>query len=212
MDDSVLAAIARWPDVPAAYGWLSLTARGEWRLHPLGDAADGGPGVGISNTQILGFIGRNYVREVDGSYYFQNGPQRVYVRLDAAPFVIHTVPALGSFCSHNSLVVNQFNEWVLDETGQLYAHTDIGPVRIDDRDLLAVAEQLNTSAGVPLLTALDNYGVFEDPVNSVLPDLLVGPVSDSYPALYGQARLRKTNRLALEQELGFIANPKIPLK
>jgi dihydroorotate dehydrogenase len=104
-------------------------------------------------------------------------------------------------------VINQFNEWVLDETGQLYAHTDIGPVRIDDRDLLAVAEQLNTSAGVPLLTALDNYGVFDDPVSSVLPDLLVGPVSDSYPALYGQARLRKTNRLALEHELGFIANP-----
>jgi len=29
MDQSVLDAQIRWPDVPAAYGWLSLSARGE---------------------------------------------------------------------------------------------------------------------------------------------------------------------------------------
>ena len=44
MDQSVLDAVKRWPDVPAVYGWLSLTARGEWKLHPLGDAQDGGAG------------------------------------------------------------------------------------------------------------------------------------------------------------------------
>src|SRR5690606_15898587 len=32
MDPEVLAAIAKWPNVPAVYGWLGLTARGEWRL------------------------------------------------------------------------------------------------------------------------------------------------------------------------------------
>ncbi|MGB3277244.1 MAG: DUF2946 family protein, partial [Castellaniella sp.] len=30
MDDQVLAAMARWPNVPAVHGWLSLTARGQW--------------------------------------------------------------------------------------------------------------------------------------------------------------------------------------
>jgi len=52
MDSDVLAAMARWPDVPDAYGWLSLDARGRWRLHPAGDALAGGPGVSISNTGI----------------------------------------------------------------------------------------------------------------------------------------------------------------
>ena len=32
MDADVLAAIAKWPNVPAVFGWLGLTARGEWRL------------------------------------------------------------------------------------------------------------------------------------------------------------------------------------
>ena len=45
MDQSVLDAVKRWPNVPAVYGWLSLTARGEWKLHPLGDAQSGGAGT-----------------------------------------------------------------------------------------------------------------------------------------------------------------------
>ncbi|WZB62090.1 DUF2946 family protein [Achromobacter xylosoxidans] len=49
-------AIARWPDVPAAYGWLSLDARGRWRFHPQGLSAQGGPGESITNPQILDFI------------------------------------------------------------------------------------------------------------------------------------------------------------
>ena len=35
MDPSVLNALERWPEVPAVYGWLSLSARGDWRLHEL---------------------------------------------------------------------------------------------------------------------------------------------------------------------------------
>ena len=53
MDQSVKDAIARWPDVPAAYGWLSLDARGRWRFHPQGLSAQGGPGESITNPQIL---------------------------------------------------------------------------------------------------------------------------------------------------------------
>ena len=59
MDASVQDAIARWPDVPAVFGWLSLDPRGRWRLHPQGQAAHGGAGESITNTQILGFINRN---------------------------------------------------------------------------------------------------------------------------------------------------------
>src|SRR3546814_10640581 len=61
MDEQVIAAMARWPDVPDVYGWLSLSERGEWRLHPQGDAlrpqhcAPGAccsPGEAISSTPI----------------------------------------------------------------------------------------------------------------------------------------------------------------
>ena len=32
MDPAVLRGMARWPDVPAVYGWLALDRRGNWRL------------------------------------------------------------------------------------------------------------------------------------------------------------------------------------
>jgi hypothetical protein len=35
MDDSALAAIAKWANMPAMFGWLALTARGAWRIERL---------------------------------------------------------------------------------------------------------------------------------------------------------------------------------
>ena len=32
MDDIVLKAIAKWPNVPHCYGWLGLDARGNWYM------------------------------------------------------------------------------------------------------------------------------------------------------------------------------------
>ena len=32
MDPSVIAAMAKWPNVPDCRGWLSLDRRGQWRL------------------------------------------------------------------------------------------------------------------------------------------------------------------------------------
>src|SRR3546814_9129311 len=98
MDENVIAAMALWPDVPDVFGWLSLTERGHGRLHPQGDAllpvgvAGNGcsPGQAITSPPILHFIDRNYAADTHGRWYFQNGPQRVYVRLDAAPYILHT--------------------------------------------------------------------------------------------------------------------------
>ena len=91
MDKRVLEAMARWPSVPDVYGWLSLTETGKWRLHPKGDATQADTsGESITNTQIIGFINRNYTHCDNGQWYFQNGPQKVYVRLDAAPYIFHT--------------------------------------------------------------------------------------------------------------------------
>jgi hypothetical protein len=38
---------------------------------------------------------RNYAVDERGCWYFQNGPQRVYVQLEATPYIVRTDPAAG---------------------------------------------------------------------------------------------------------------------
>lgn len=115
MDASVKDAIARWPDVPAVFGWLSLDPRGRWRLHPQGQAAAGGPGESITNAQIQGFIDRNYERDDAGRWFFQNGPQRVFLRLDAAPYVLRLDDAGRALLTHTGQAVSAVSGWWLDD-------------------------------------------------------------------------------------------------
>ncbi|WP_256060908.1 DUF2946 family protein, partial [Klebsiella pneumoniae] len=68
MDDLVEKALARWPNVPAIAGWLKLNMQGDWLL--TGPVPEG---LTISHPRILNFMARNYGREADGRYYFQNG-------------------------------------------------------------------------------------------------------------------------------------------
>ena len=156
MDQAVKDAIARWPDVPAVFGWLSLDERGRWRLHPQGDAAAGGPGEPIANAQILAFMDRNYAGDAQGRWYFQNGPQRVYVRLDAAPYILRLAASGDGLQTHTGQDAGEVGAWWLDETGRLYAATEPGPGMIEDRDLGTLLARLHTEAGVPLLDALED--------------------------------------------------------
>jgi hypothetical protein len=78
MDEAVRQALARWPDVPDCFGWLSLSRRGEWQL----------PDGPIRHAGLAAFIGRNYEADADGRWYFQNGPQRVFVSLAYTPTVL----------------------------------------------------------------------------------------------------------------------------
>ena len=203
MDQTVLDAQIRWPDVPAAYGWLSLTARGEWRLHPVGDAQQGGAGVGISNQQILTFIGRNYAAEPAGAWFFQNGPQRVYVRLDASPFIARVDPALGTLITHNGLTITTVDQWLLDETGQLYAQTDLGAARIDDRDLSILAELLFTADSQGLLSVLEQYELDQLPGKGFS---FFDP-TQRFLALRQPALLHAVKQKDVPLTLNFIANP-----
>lgn len=207
MDQSVLDAQIRWPDVPAAYGWLSLTARGEWRLHPSGDAYFGGLGEGITNIQILSFFGRNYAAEPTGEWFFQNGPQRVYVRLDAAPFVVRLDPTLGLLVSHNEQIIERVTQWLLDEDGQLYAQTNLGPARIDDRDLGLLADRLMTARAQNLLEVLEQSDLTQTPATGL--DFF--DPTGVFAALAQPAALAMVQRKALPSILNFVANPKAPL-
>ena len=95
MDDIVRQAMAKWPNVPHCYGWLGLDARGHWfmrddRTQALGSFASGAAGAKGSRLQhekLIDFIHRNYAGDDSGQWFFQNGPQRVYVELEATPFV-----------------------------------------------------------------------------------------------------------------------------
>jgi hypothetical protein len=88
MDEIVRQALSRWPDVPHCTGWLQLDARGQWRLRDEADQAAGTAGTPIRHEALIGFINRNYERDERGQWYFQNGPQRVYVELEYTPRIV----------------------------------------------------------------------------------------------------------------------------
>ncbi len=142
MDESVLKAIAKWPNVPAVYGWLSLDRRGQWQIKD----------DRITNALVTGFIGRNYSADLQGRWFFQNGPQRVYVRLDYTPYVFFVERADGEFVllTHTGVRANQIREALVDENGAVVLRTDIGVGAVCDRDLPVLADALVTSAGRPV--------------------------------------------------------------
>ncbi|WP_454762933.1 DUF2946 family protein [Cupriavidus campinensis] len=88
MDDIVKQAMARWPNVPNAYGWLALDRRGQWRLRNEFAQAHGLSGDPIRHAALIAFIERNYTHDARGAWYFQNGPQRVFVSLAYAPWIV----------------------------------------------------------------------------------------------------------------------------
>ncbi|MDQ0143664.1 hypothetical protein J2T05_005290 [Cupriavidus necator] len=88
MDDIVRQAMARWPNVPNAYGWLALDRRGQWRLRNEYAQQHGLSGDPIRHEALIGFIERNYQCDERGCWFFQNGPQRVFVSLGYAPWIV----------------------------------------------------------------------------------------------------------------------------
>ena len=125
MDDSVIAAIAKWPHVPAVFGWLILTARGEWRLR----------GESIANQAICDFIGRNYTHDEQGRWFFQNGPQSVFVDLEVTPWIWRVGAEPGAALrSHTARPAERLRGAWLDESGRLFLQTDIGFGLLDSAD------------------------------------------------------------------------------
>jgi hypothetical protein len=131
MDEIVEAALRKWPDVPHCYGWLALDARGQWymrdeRIQHAG-AFPQVKGSMILHEKLLGFIHRNYALDEAGAAYFQNGPQRVYVELEAAPWVWRVEEAHGSWqlTAHTGHAALVRTPW-LDETGRLFLECDLG--------------------------------------------------------------------------------------
>ena len=128
MDDIVLRGMAKWPNVPAVYGWLALDRRGNWLLK----------GERIANPGVIAFIDRNYGHDEEGRWFFQNGPQRVFVALDYAPLVYRVANPAGeplAIETHTGRpVMNVRGAWV-DESGFVVLETEHGAGTIHDGDL-----------------------------------------------------------------------------
>ena len=131
MDAIVEAALRKWPNVPHCYGWLALDARGQWFMRDE-RIQRAGPfpqvkGSRIDHDKLLAFIERNYAHDEAGAWFFQNGPQRVYVELEAAPWVWRVDDAPGwPLHSHTGLPAGAVRSAWLDEPGRLFLDTELG--------------------------------------------------------------------------------------
>lgn len=146
MDDIVKQAMAKWPNVPHCYGWLALDARGVWRMRDEAAQQASAPGDKLTNAALVGFINRNYLADERGCWYFQNGPQRVFVNLETAPFVARTDPALG-FVLHTGVAAGAIEHVYLTVAGGVVLRAGGLTAQVDDRDVAQLLQAFELDGG-----------------------------------------------------------------
>ena len=152
MDEIVARSLAKWPNVPAVYGWLELDRRGNWLIK----------GSRISNAALRDFIGRNYECDEHGRWFFQNGPQRVYVRLAYTPLVVHYEgDRLVDHCGRPFASKNAFQ----DDEGSVLLEGERGVALLDDRDLERYADQADRLPTVRRAEVEKRFAFVSDPRN-----------------------------------------------
>lgn len=150
MDASVARSMAKWPNVPAVYGWLGLDRRGQWRIK----------GERVLHAGLREFIARNYQGDEHGRWYFQNGPQRVYVSLAYAPLVVHYEgDSLIDHCGRPFIARATY----LDDEGSVLIEGNAGIALLDDRDLERYAEQAERLARIARGHAERRFGFVREP-------------------------------------------------
>ena len=160
MDEIVLRAQAKWPDVPDVFGWLALDRRGQWLLrNPALETFEP-----IGNVALREFIARNYSSDSRGRWFFQNGPQRVFAHLAYTPLVVRT---------HGAVFVDQCGRKfesrteMLDEEGSLLLVGSNSVALLDDRDLAAFADgrgdSIETLPRLQSTTVAERFGYVQHP-------------------------------------------------
>lgn len=155
MDDIVKQALAKWPNVPDCYGWLGLDARGNWFMRddqvqvqgPFAGGTTHSKGSQLKHDKLIDFIQRNYEPDAQGQWFFQNGPQRVYVELEATP-LIWRVNHDFSVQDHTSRPA-QVQHCLLDERGHLYLAADTGFGLVHTMDMSHAADAVEQRRWVP---------------------------------------------------------------
>lgn len=153
MDDIVRQAMAKWPHVPHCRGWLGLDARGGWYMRDDRVQAAGpfpaSKGSLLRHEKLIEFIHRNYDRDADGQWFFQNGPQRVYVELEATPW-IWRLDTEGRPWTHTGQATREVRGTFVDEAGRLYLQTDLGFGLLHTQDMVQAADRVERGEWRPL--------------------------------------------------------------
>ena len=173
------SAIAKWPNVPACYEWLSLDRRGNWRLQ----------GERVTHRGLIDFLNKQYASDESGRWFVQNGPQRVFVALACTPWVFRKQE--HRFIAHTGEPVDKLIAIYLDQEGSILLETDIGIGLLDDRDLPAFIEACKTSSQA--LTPEDAFA-----------GLMSGQATDVF---WNDLRLQAITTAELAQRFGFTPNP-----
>jgi hypothetical protein len=150
MDDLVKQAMVKWPNVPDCYGWLGLDARGNWYMRDdqaqaagaFGSGQSGAKGSLLKHEKLIDFIQRNYQCDHFGQWYFQNGPQRVFVELEVTPWVWR-IQNDFSVTSHSGIPVQYLAGWA-DERGWLYLQTSGGFGLVHTQDVALAAQAIES--------------------------------------------------------------------
>jgi hypothetical protein len=195
MDDIVLRGMAKWPNVPAVYGWLSLDRRGHWLLK----------GDRVSNPGIADFFGRNYSHDDSGRWFLQNGPQRVYVALDYTPFV-HRVTSVAAaplaLTAHSGAAAGEIRAAYVDDSGCMLLDTSLGIGLVHDLDLELLIPRFRDAGGMTLdEAALD--AAFDALQAGGDPQLQLAAGTTSIP-------VRPVRAADVPARFGFIARPVQP--
>ena len=160
MDDIVKAALAKWPNVPDCHGWLGLDARGDWYMRDdrcqrsgpfapeAGEPAMSAKGSRLLHDKLIAFIGRNYLADDQGRWFFQNGPQRVYVELEATPWIWRLQPD-GEVLAHTGSPAGAVLRALLDAEGHLYLVTALGLGLVHTNDMALAADRVEQGEWAP---------------------------------------------------------------
>jgi hypothetical protein len=99
------------------------------------------PGDKVHQAALLAFINRNYGADERGCWYFQNGPQRVFVNLEATPYIARTDP-VQSLIVQTGAVLAPTGAFLTD-TGSLILTADDIVAQVDDRDVVQLLGALS---------------------------------------------------------------------
>jgi hypothetical protein len=89
----------------------------------------------ITHRSLNEFISRNYACDSLGRYFFQNGPQRVFITLDATPWIARITPSANGLelltqCNNPIEASGAFS----DEKGNIYIVGKVKQLTYDEKN------------------------------------------------------------------------------
>ena len=151
MDSVIDAALQKWPQAPNCYGWLNFDRRGEWRIQNEYAQQHKLPGDLITHQGLKSYIEAHLAHDIHGHYFFQNGPQRVFINFSYCPWVIRFYPLQEGHWQLRTTLgqVIQPLACFLDEHGQIMFEADF-------------SSQMVNEEGVFLTTIVRSIGLLHD--------------------------------------------------